>query len=176
MVWAIPWLLALHSWGIGPTLNAIIFLIIYFTHQSFQSICIIPRPHTQYSKIMFRQFVICTLEKNYGYSRYIFQTCIKCSFFSDIAYIQHISEIIISFWVRSGYNVTTVKKLMSEIYIMALRVGPKSKKCNVSNHGIALMYSFNPNNPKPIQTHPNPSKPIQLQWLVVLYFDGLGTV
>ena len=26
---------------------------------------------------------------------------------------------------------------MSEIYIMALRVGPKPQKCNVSNHGIA---------------------------------------
>ena len=29
---------------------------------------------------------------------------------------------------------TTVKILMSEIYIMALR---KPKKCNISNHGIA---------------------------------------
>ena len=42
--------------------------------------------------------------------------------------------------VRSGYNATTVKKMMSEIYIMALRVGPKPHKCNVSNHGIAPMH------------------------------------
>ena len=30
-----------------------------------------------------------------------------------------------------------MKKIMSEIYIMALKVGPKPQKCNVSNHGIA---------------------------------------
>ena len=39
-----------------------------------------------------------------------------------------------------GYNTTSVKKLMSEIYtskeIMALRVGPIPEKCNASNHGI----------------------------------------
>ena len=29
-------------------------------------------------------------------------------------------------------------KLMSEIYIMALRVDTKPKQCNVSNHGNAL--------------------------------------
>ena len=29
---------------------------------------------------------------------------------------------------------------MSEIYIMALRVGPKNLKCNVSNHEIAHMF------------------------------------
>ena len=31
VLWVIPWLLTLHFWGIGPTLNAIISLLIYFT-------------------------------------------------------------------------------------------------------------------------------------------------
>ena len=30
-------------------------------------------------------------------------------------------------------------KKITEIYIMALRAGPKPQKCNVSNHGIAHM-------------------------------------
>ena len=52
-------------------------------------------------------------------------------------YILQISEIIILCWVRSGYNATTAKEMMSEIYIMALRVGPKPQICKVGNHGIA---------------------------------------
>ena len=56
-------------------------------------------------------------EKNAGYSRYIFRTCIKCFF----VILKNKYHLIILCWVRSGYNVTTgKKKLMSEIYIMAL--------------------------------------------------------
>ena len=45
--------------------------------------------------------------------------------------------IIILWQLRSGYNATTMTKLMSGIYIMALRVGPKHQRCNVGNRGIA---------------------------------------
>ena len=55
-----------------------------------------------------------------------------------LLYIVHIiSEMITLCWVRSGYNATTVKKMISKIYILALIVGSKPQKCNVSNHGIA---------------------------------------
>ena len=44
--------------------------------------------------------------------------------------------------LRYWNNATTVKKLLSEIYIVALRMGPKPQKCNVNNHGIAHGNNF----------------------------------
>ena len=55
-------------------------------------------------------------------------------------HMQNKFQILILCWVRSKYNATTVKKLMSEIYIMALRVGPKPQKRKVSKRGIGHMH------------------------------------
>ena len=69
-IWAIPWLLTLHVWGIGSSL--------IICHSSFLS------HYTQTllsTKISFQNFVYVHNRKNAGYSHYIFPTCIKCRLF-----------------------------------------------------------------------------------------------
>ena len=51
-------------------------------------------------------------------------------------YSEHISEIVILCWVRSGYNVTTVKKTDEWNKYCGIKNGPKTSECNVSNRGI----------------------------------------
>ena len=98
------------TWGIGPTLNAI-----YSTDHFFTVVALYPAL-TQHTKIISE---ICNKKKSWFLTLY----------FSDIHKILHfllcriqISVIIILYWVRCGYNATTVKKLMSEIYRATIHV------------------------------------------------------
>ena len=118
--WVIPWLLTLHFWGFGPTLNAIIYISLINLFHSTCS-CIKPRPYSAQNNN----------SRNLVFVRYMYMYIREKAMF--------ILCIMSEKW--SGYNVTTVKKTWWVKYIskeiMALRVGTIPQKCNVSNCEIA---------------------------------------